>query len=130
MRTSTSAATSSGRRGRMRTVGSARTTASVGLLEADRERRLEVVPGVGPEGDVRVGLEHARHLVDPAGHDVGDLLELAYPHDRDEVDVAGGGVDLADALEVRDRLGHLRDRIGGRVDHNDGGDHDLDASGA
>jgi hypothetical protein len=62
---------------------------SVGGVEADRERGLEVVPGVGAEGDVRVGVEHAGHLVDPAGDDLGDLLELAHPDDRDEVDVAG-----------------------------------------
>ena len=33
---------------------------SVGGLEADREGGLEVVPGVGAEGDVRLGLEDAR----------------------------------------------------------------------
>ena len=33
---------------------------SVGGLEADRERGLEVVAGVGAEGDVGLGLEHAR----------------------------------------------------------------------
>ena len=38
---------------------------------------------------MRLGLEHAGHLVDPPGDDLGDLVELADPHDRDEVDVAG-----------------------------------------
>src|SRR3954464_8803151 len=105
MRTWTSAGTSPARRGRMRTEGSARTTVpSVGPVEADPERRLEVVPRVGAEGDVRVGLQRARDLVDPAGHHLGDLVELAHPHDRDEVDVAGDGVHLADPVEVGDRL--------------------------
>ena len=61
------------------------------------------------------------------GDDLGDLLELAHPDDRDQVDLAGGGVDLADAVEVGDRRGHLGDRVGGGVDHHDGGDHAGDA---
>ena len=103
---------------------------SVGALEADREGRLEVVPGVGAERDVGLGVEHARHLVDPAGDHLGDLLELADPHDRDQVDVAGDRVDLADAVEIGDRRGDLGDLVGGGVDHHDGGDHAGDPSRA
>ena len=95
----------------------------VGGVEADREGRFQVVPGVGAEGDVRLGLEHAGHLVDPAGDDLGDLLELPHPHDGDQVDLAGGGVDLADAVEIGDGRRDLGDRVGGGIDHHDGGDH-------
>src|SRR3712207_7158048 len=42
---------------------------SVRGVEADGERRLQVVPGVGAERDVGVGLQDPRHLVDPPGHD-------------------------------------------------------------
>ena len=46
----------------------------------------------------------AGDLVEPVGDDVGEVLVLAHPHHRDQVDVAGDGVDLADAVEVGDRL--------------------------
>src|SRR3954471_5436638 len=103
---------------------------SVGGVEADREGRLEVVPRVGPEGDVRVGVDDTGHLVDPPGDDLRDLLELAHADDGDQVGVAGDGVDLADAVQVGHRLGDLADRVGGGVDHHDGGDHDREPSRA
>ena len=45
------------------------------------------------------------------------------PDHRDQVDVAGDGVDLADPGEVGDVLGHLGDRVGRAVDEDDRGDH-------
>src|SRR5262249_15656221 len=64
-------------------------------------------------------------LGDASGDDVGDVVELADAHDRDQVDVAGDRVDLADTLEVGDGLGHLRDRVRGAVDEHDGGNHGV-----
>ena len=48
---------------------------------------------------------------------------LGDPDHRDQVDVAGAGVDLVDAVEVRDRLGGLGDPVGDDVDQDDRGDH-------
>ena len=73
-------------------------------VETDAERGLEVVLGVGAEGDVRLGLGHALDLVEPVGDDRGDVLVLADPHERDEVDLPGHRVDLADPVEGGDGL--------------------------
>ena len=51
----------------------------------------------------------AGDLVDPAGDDVGERLVLAHPHHRDQVDLAGDRVDLADPVQGGDGLGDLRD---------------------
>ena len=88
-----------------------------------RERRLEVVPGVGAERDVGVGVHDPGHLRQPAGDDVGDRLELAHPHDRDQVGVTGDGVHLAHAVQPGDGLGHLGDLVRLDGDHHDRGDH-------
>src|SRR5262249_52876524 len=96
---------------------------SVRIPEADGERLLQVVLRVGPEGDVRVGVDHARRLRDAARDHLGDLIELADPDDRDEVHPAGHGVDLADPGQVGQGLGHLRNRGGGAVDEDDRGNH-------
>ena len=50
-------------------------------------------------------------------------VELADPDDGDQVDVTGDRVDLADAGQVGQGLGHLGDRVGGAVDEHDRGDH-------
>jgi hypothetical protein len=57
------------------------------------------------------------------GHHVGDAVVVAHAHQRDQVDLARHGVDLADALEVGDRLGHLGDPSDVGLDEDDGGDH-------
>lgn len=69
----------------------------------------------------------AVHAVDPAqlpGDDVGELVVLGHADHRDEIDVAGAGVDLADTVEVGDGLGGLGDPVGGGVHQDDRGDHD------
>src|SRR3954454_9368372 len=96
---------------------------SAGSVDADREGRLEVVPGVGPEGDVGLGGGHAGDLVEKVGHHVRDVVVVAHPDQRDQVDLAGDGVDLADALEVGDRLGDLGDPGDVGLHKDDGGDH-------
>jgi hypothetical protein len=91
----------------------------------DAEGRLEVVPGVGAEGDVRLGLGHALDLVELVGDHGRDVLVLAHPHQGDQVDLPGDGVDLADAVERGDRLGDLGDARDVGLHEDDGGDHGL-----
>ena len=66
---------------------------------------------------------HAGDLVEPVGDDIGHVVVVADPDQRDQVDLAGHGVDLADALEVGDRLGHLGDPRDVGLHEDDGGDH-------
>ena len=66
---------------------------------------------------------HAVDLAQPVGDDVGQRLVLADPDHRDQVGGAGDRVDLADALECRDGLCHLRDAVGLHVHEHDRGDH-------
>ena len=93
------------------------------LIEADSERGLEVVPRVRAERDVGLGVEHTGHFVQPTRDHVRHLVELAHPDHGDEVDVPGHRVDLADPVQVRDRLRYLGDAVGGRGNHHDRGDH-------
>ena len=68
---------------------------------------------------------HAVDLVEPVGDDVGEVLVPADPHHRDQVDVTGDGVDLADPVDLGDRLGDLGDAGDFGVDEHDGGDHGV-----
>ncbi len=65
------------------------------------------------------------HLRQPARDRVGDVVELLDADDRDQVDVAGDGVDLADAVDVGDLLRHLGDLVGLDGDHDDRGNHEA-----
>src|SRR6476646_4251841 len=85
------------------------------LLPAEGEGRLEVVLAVGLEGDQGLRRLDALDLVEPAGDDLVQVLVPAYAHHRDEVDVAGDGVDLAHAVEIGDGLRHLRDPVDGGI---------------
>src|ERR1700752_1236052 len=73
-------------------------------VEAERERRLQVVAGVGTEGDVGLGRRDALDLVEPVRDHLGDILVAADPHHHDQVHLTGHRVDLADPFEGRDRL--------------------------
>ena len=66
---------------------------------------------------------HALDLAEPVGDDVGELLVPADPDHRDQVDLAGHRVDLADAVELGRRLGDLGDAVDVGLDEDDGGDH-------
>ena len=81
--------------------------------------------GVGAERDVRLGGGDSRHLVEPAGDHVRQLVVLADPDDRNQVVIAGDRVDLADRRDLRDDLGDLRDALNIGLDQDDGGDHWL-----
>src|SRR4051794_33883673 len=70
-----------------------------------------------------LGREHAVDLVEPVGHDVGDLFVVAHPDERDQVDLAGDRVDLAHALQLRDLLRNFRNAVDGGGDEYDRGDH-------
>ena len=48
--------------------------AALELLQTEGERRLEVVPRVGAEGDVGLGGGDTGDLVEPVGDDVRDVL--------------------------------------------------------
>jgi hypothetical protein len=72
---------------------------------------------------VGLGRGDPGHLVQPVGDDVGHVVVVTHPHQRDQVDLAGHGVDLADALEIGDRLGHLGDLRDVGLHEDDGGDH-------
>ena len=93
------------------------------LVEPDAEGRLQVVLGVGAEGDVRLGLGDALDLVEPIGDDRGDVLVLAHPHQRDQVDLPRHRVDLAHPVEGGDRLRDLGDARDVGLHEDDGGDH-------
>src|SRR5947207_2556946 len=93
------------------------------FLEPDREEPLQIVLGVDLERDQRLGLLHARNLRDALGHHPGKFLVSRDADDRDEIDVAGDGVDLRDAVNVRDGLRGLRDRVAPAVDEDDGVEH-------
>src|SRR5439155_20408792 len=98
---------------------------SVGVLEPDREGGLQIVLGVCAERDVRLGAEHPAGLRDTARDHLGHLVELGYPHDGDQVEVARHGVDLADPGQVGEGLRHLRNGVGGAVDEHDRGYHPV-----
>ena len=51
------------------------------------------------------------------------VVVVADPDHRDQVDLPGDGVDLADAVEVGDLLGDLGDAGDVGLDEDDGGDH-------
>ena len=68
-------------------------------------------------------------LVEPVGHHGRDVVVVAHPDQRDQVDLAGDGVDLAHAVEGGDRLGDLGDAGDVGLDEDDGGDHGASASG-
>lgn len=92
-------------------------------LDADAEGGLQVVPRVGAERDVRLGPGDAGDLVEVAGNDLGQLVMGAHSHDRHQVELAGGGVDLAHAGDLGDHLGDLRDPVHLGVDHDNRGNH-------
>src|SRR5699024_6991343 len=75
---------------------------------AQREGRLQVVTGVGPERDVGLGVDDSVHRVEVLGDRGRDLLVVPDPDDRDQVDVTRDRVHLADALDGGDLLGDGR----------------------
>ena len=81
----------------------------------------DVVGGLLADDRVHQLVRHARRV--DARRDVGELLVLAHAHHRDEVDLAGHGVDLRHARHLGDLGGDLRDAPGVGVDVDDGGDH-------
>ena len=85
----------------------------LGVIQADGEGRLVVSLRVAAERDVRVGVQHARDLADLAGHQGGEILVLAHPHERDQVHVTCAGVHLRDAVDVGDLLCRLGNAFGG-----------------
>src|SRR6202012_4078604 len=58
-------------------------------LHAQRERGLQVVPGVGPERDVSLGVGHAGDLIQPSGDDVGQLVLATDPDHGHQVEIPG-----------------------------------------
>lgn len=92
-------------------------------VEADRERRFQVVLGVGTERHVRVRGLDARDLADAARDDVRQVVVPGDPHHGDQIVGAGDGEDLADAFQRRDGLGDLGDPVDAGLDEHDRGDH-------
>src|SRR4029077_6318114 len=96
---------------------------SGGLGVADGERGLEVVPGVGAERDVRLGVGHAGHPVQPARDDLVQFLVGPYPDHCHQIELAGDRVDLTDLRDLDYRFRRFRDarHVGSHQD--DRGDH-------
>ncbi len=107
-----------------------RATDGRSVVEAERERLLEVDVRVGAERDERLGAHDALDLADPVRDDVGELVVLLDPHHRDEVRLARHRVDLADAAQVRDLRRDLGDACGVGVDQDDGGEHGSSGDGS
>ena len=78
---------------------------------------------VRAEGDVGLGADHAGHPVDLLGDDGGEVVVVGDPDHRDQVERAGDGVHLADALDRRHLLGDLRNPRDVGLDEHDRGDH-------
>src|SRR5690606_24063452 len=106
------------------------TDAPASVVEAERERLLEVDVRVRAEGDERLRAQDALHLADAVGDDVRELVVLLDAHHRDEVRLARDRVDLADALEVGDLGRDLGDARGVGVDQDDGGEHGSSGDGS
>lgn len=92
-------------------------------VEADRERRFQVVLGVRTERHVRVRGLDAGDLADAARDDVRQVVVPGDPHHGDQIVGAGDGEDLADAFQRRDGLGDLGDPVDAGLDEHDRGDH-------
>ena len=60
-----------------------------------------------------------------AGHEVAELVVLAYPDDRDQVEGAGDAVDLGHALDGEQFLGQRFDPARFDREHDEGGNHAL-----
>src|SRR6202041_458138 len=91
--------------------------------QAEGERGLQVVPGVGTERDVRLGVRAAGDLVQPAGDDVGEFLMAADPDHGYQVELSGDRVHLADLGDLGDHLGHLGNALNVGSHQDDRGDH-------
>src|SRR3954469_6650492 len=72
--------------------------------------------------------EHTVDLVEAVRDDVGDLFVIADTDERDEIDLTGHRVDLADALQLCDLLGDLGNPVDSGGDEDDRGDHGVDPS--
>src|SRR5712691_12256063 len=92
-------------------------------LRADGEQRLQVVPRIHLERDVRVRSGDAGDLREAAGHDVRELLVLARADHRDKIHLAGDRIDLRDAGDRGQHLAELGDGAFLRCDQDDRGDH-------
>ncbi len=93
------------------------------LFEAEGEGRVQVVLGVGAEGDLRGGVDDAGNLGELVRDDVRQILVLRDPGDGNEIPFAGDGIDLADALDGGDLLRGLRDAGSVCLNQDESGDH-------
>src|SRR3954452_2649967 len=75
--------------------------------------------GEGLEGDHRHRALDAVELADVRGDDRGQVGVLLDVQDRDEVPLAGDGVDLADALDLGEVRAQRRDRAALGLDEDD-----------
>ncbi len=80
-------------------------------LHPDGEHPFEVVPRVHLEGDEGFGGQDALDLEETAGHDVRELLVVAGADDPDQVDASADRVDLGDAVDGGQFVGHRVDAV-------------------
>src|SRR6266853_4509926 len=95
------------------------------VFQTQAEHRLQVVRRELLKGDHRLRLLDAVELGQPLGHNLGELVMLAHARDRDEVPLASEGVDLSDALDVREVGTEARQALARRLHQDEGGEHET-----
>ena len=76
------------------------------------------------------GVDDPRHLVEPIGDDGRDVVVGPDAHQGDQVDLAGDGVDLADAVDLGDGGGNLGNAGHVGLHEHDGSDHGVNLAWA
>src|SRR5439155_24033327 len=94
------------------------------LFQADAEHGLQVVLRVDLEGDMGTGLHDARNLGKPGRDDLGDLLMIFHPEDRNKIKLAGDRVGLGDTWHVGQRRSEPGDRRPLGLDQHNRRHHD------
>src|SRR5207302_957621 len=93
------------------------------VFQTEAEHRLEVVRRELLERDHRLRLLDAGELGQVLRDDLGQVLMLANPRDRDKVPLAGDRVDLRHTLDIGELRPQTCQPVARRLDQDDGGQH-------
>jgi len=95
----------------------------VGVFEAQAEHRLQVVRRELLKRHHRLGLLDSVEASELLRDNLGEVVVLAHPDDRDEVPVAGDGVDLGNPLDVGELGAQVGQPVTSRLDEQEGREH-------